>query len=79
MMEKIFMMKEPFLVFLQNQYQNSFVYMKARQGVGWKGEDSFVIFTSYCPVECPAFMEQESTVFLGQYLMSKKLKSYPRK
>lgn len=45
-MEKLFMMKEPFLVFLQNQHQNSFVYMKAGQGVGWKGEDGSVVFTS---------------------------------
>lgn len=41
------MMKEPFLVFLQNQYQNTFVYMKTSQSVGWESEDSSVVFTSH--------------------------------
>lgn len=69
-------MEEPFLIFLQNHWQNTFVYMKASQGVGWKGEDSSMVFTSL--VEGPAVMEQESAVFLGKN-MAKKVKTYPRK
>lgn len=56
--------------------------MKASQGVDWKGEDSFVVFTNHCLVEGLSFVEQKSAVFLDQYLFGKnmaKVKSYPRK
>lgn len=71
------MMKEPFLVFLQNQYQNTFVYMKTSQGVGWESEDSSVVFTSHgfygaginsLPWSIPVYKNTAENV-----------KSYPRK